>query len=87
VGRRPTVLSRPTAARCDDRPVRWRIAVVSVLGVGLLTATVLVFAAFDRDSHSVSDTVRPFVIVMAPVWLVALLLGWWLIRPLVVRRD
>jgi hypothetical protein len=36
----------------------------------LVIGTVLVFGAFDRDSHSASDTLRPFVITMAPVWLV-----------------
>jgi hypothetical protein len=39
----------------------------------LLYGTVLVFMAFDRDSHSASDTIRPFVITMAPVWIVAIL--------------
>jgi bacteriorhodopsin len=34
----------------------------------LLYGTVMVFLAFDRDSHSASDTIRPFVITMAPVW-------------------
>ena len=46
-----------------------------LLGIGallLLWGTVMVFAALDRDSHSVSDTVRPFVITMAPVWAVAI---------------
>jgi hypothetical protein len=45
------------------------------LGIGLvllLWGTVMVFAAFDRDSHSASDTIRPFVITMAPVWAVAI---------------
>jgi len=28
--------------------------------------------AFDRDSHSASDTLRPFVITMAPVWAIAI---------------
>jgi len=42
-------------------------------GVGLAVAvllygTVAVFEAFDRVSHSNSDTIRPFVITMAPVW-------------------
>lgn len=37
----------------------------------LLTGTVMVFEVFDRGSHSVSDTLRPFLITMAPVWLVA----------------
>ncbi|HZQ81890.1 MAG TPA: hypothetical protein VFB25_07945 [Gaiellaceae bacterium] len=34
----------------------------------LLVGTVLVFHAFDAHSHSASDTLRPFVITMAPVW-------------------
>jgi hypothetical protein len=32
----------------------------------------MVFEAFDRQSHSVSDTIRPFLITMAPVWAVAI---------------
>jgi hypothetical protein len=45
------------------------------LAVGLillLAGTVMVFEAFDRQSHSVSDTIRPFLITMAPVWAVAI---------------
>jgi hypothetical protein len=47
------------------------------IGVGaafllLVYATVLVFLAFDRNSHSNSDTLRPFIITMAPVWAVAI---------------
>jgi hypothetical protein len=42
------------------------------LAFGLLVyGTVLVFLAFDRESHSASDTLRPFVITTAPVWIVA----------------
>jgi hypothetical protein len=37
----------------------------------LLVGTVLVFRAFDRGSHSASDTLRPFLLTMAPVWVVA----------------
>ncbi len=37
----------------------------------LLVATGVVFAVFDGRSHSASDTLRPFLITMAPVWLVA----------------
>jgi len=40
-------------------------------GVALVLATALVFRAFDRGSHSASDTLRPFVLTMAPVWAVA----------------
>ena len=38
----------------------------------LLSGTVLVFQAFDRGSHSASDTIRPFVITMVPVWAIAI---------------
>jgi len=38
----------------------------------LLFGTVMVFMAFDRDSHSASDTIRPFLITMTPVWAVAI---------------
>ena len=46
------------------RTVIW-VAVALVL---LLYGTVAVFEAFDRVSHSNSDTIRPFVITMGPVW-------------------
>jgi hypothetical protein len=39
----------------------------------LVVGTVLVFRAFDRHSHSASDTLRPFLITMAPVWVVSIL--------------
>ena len=43
-----------------------------VLGFVLLACgTVMVFRAFDQVSHLASDTLRPFVITMAPVWAVA----------------
>jgi hypothetical protein len=38
----------------------------------LVVGTVLVFRAFDLHSHSASDTLRPFVVTMAPVWAVAI---------------
>ncbi|TMF62819.1 MAG: hypothetical protein E6I16_00215 [Chloroflexi bacterium] len=47
----------------------------------LLYGTVLVFLAFDRQSHSASDTLRPFVITMAPVWIVAIAGAMVLLRP------
>jgi hypothetical protein len=53
----------------------WRIALVVSAGVLLIVGTILVFLAFDRDSHSASDTLRPFLITMAPVWVVAVLAG------------
>lgn len=46
----------------------------------LLFGTVLVFQAFDRNSHSASDTIRPFVITMAPVWAVAIAAARVLLR-------
>jgi len=53
-----------------------------VVGFALLAVgTVLVFMAFDRDSHSASDTIRPFVITMAPVWAVAIAGAIVLLRP------
>ena len=45
----------------------------AVLAIGLLLllyGTAMVFLAFDRNSHSASDTLRPFIITMAPVWLI-----------------
>ena len=52
-----------------------RIPAVAVLGLVLAAlgyGTVAVFLAFDRNSHSVSDTIRPFVITMAPVWTITI---------------
>jgi hypothetical protein len=53
--------------------MNWKL--VAALAVGLLLlvyGTVAVFEAFDRNSNSASDTIRPFVITMAPVWVVAI---------------
>jgi hypothetical protein len=52
-----------------------------VLAIGFLMlayGTALVFLTFDRTSHSASDTLRPFLITMAPVWLIAVVgaRGW-----------
>lgn len=47
----------------------------------LMIGTVMVFMVFDRDSHSASDTIRPFVITMAPVWAVAIAAAIVLLRP------
>lgn len=46
---------------------------LSVAGALALLAygSVLVFLVFDRDSHSASDTLRPFLITVAPLWAVA----------------
>jgi hypothetical protein len=59
----------------------WKtLAWLGVAFVVLLFGTVLVFQAFDRDSHSASDTIRPFVITMAPVWAVAIAAARVLLR-------
>ena len=47
----------------------------------LMIGTVMVFMAFDRDSHSASDTIRPFLITMTPVWAVAIASAIVLLRP------
>lgn len=46
---------------------RTRVA-LGLGGLLLLVGTVLVFRSFDAHSHSASDTLRPFVLTMAPVW-------------------
>ena len=38
----------------------------------LIFGTVQVFFILDSNSHSASDTLRPFFIALGPVWLVAL---------------
>ena len=49
----------------------------------LLIGTALVFRAFDVHSHSASDTLRPFIITMAPVWAVSVAAASVLMR----RRE
>jgi hypothetical protein len=56
------------------------MAAVSVAFVVLLYGTVAVFLAFDRNSHSVSDTIRPFLITMVPVWGLAIAAAGVLLR-------
>ncbi len=52
--------------------MNWKALIgVAVMFALLLYGTVFVFLAFDRNSNSVSDTIRPFIITMAPVWIVA----------------
>jgi hypothetical protein len=53
--------------------MNWKVLVTLAIGALLLLyGTVAVFEAFDRVSHSNSDTIRPFIITMAPVWIVAI---------------
>lgn len=49
--------------------VRIALAVMFAL---LVFGTINVFFALDANSHSVSDTLRPFLIAIVPLWLVAL---------------
>ncbi len=53
---------------------------VAVALVVLLYGTVAVFEAFDKVSHSNSDTIRPFVITMGPVWVLAIAAATVLLR-------
>lgn len=61
--------------------MNWRSFIwVGVALLVLLYGTVAVFQAFDRNSNSVSDTVRPFVITMGPVWALAIAAARVLLR-------
>jgi hypothetical protein len=53
---------------------------VAVAFVFLLYGTVAVFEAFDRVSHSNSDTIRPFILTMGPVWALAIAAATVLLR-------
>jgi hypothetical protein len=53
---------------------------VVVAFVVLLYGTVAVFEAFDRVSHSNSDTIRPFILTMGPVWALAIAAATVLLR-------
>jgi hypothetical protein len=64
-----------------------RIVGVIVAFVVLLLGTVMVFLTFDRTSHSASDTLRPFIITMAPVWAVAIAGAWALLRTSAPSRE
>ena len=61
------------------RSLKWPALIVGF--VFLMIGTVMVFMAFDRNSHSNSDTIRPFLITMAPVWAVAIAGAIVLLRP------
>jgi hypothetical protein len=41
----------------------------------------LVFLTFDRSSHAATDTLRPFLITMLPVWVVCGSAAQQLLRP------
>jgi hypothetical protein len=48
-----------------------RIALLIVFGL-LAYGTLNVFLILDSNSHSASDTLRPFLLTMVPLWLVAI---------------
>ena len=53
--------------------MKWTtVGSVAIALAVLLFGTVLVFQAFDHNSHSASDTIRPFTITMGPVWAIAI---------------
>jgi hypothetical protein len=61
--------------------MRWRTWALLAVGFIMLSyGTVLVFMNFDRYSHSNSDTLRPFIITMAPVWAIAVAAAMVLLR-------
>ena len=49
--------------------VRIALAIMFAL---LVFGTINVFLVLDANSHSNSDTLRPFLLTMVPLWLVAL---------------
>ena len=57
-----------------------RVGGVAVGLAVLLYGTIAVFEAFDRVSHSNSDTIRPFVITMGPVWVLTIWAATVLLR-------
>ena len=65
----------------DGIQIGVRIALLVVFGL-LIYGTVTVFFILDSTSHSASDTLRPFLLTMVPVWLVAL----WAARIVLRRR-
>ena len=44
-----------------------------VMFAALALGSVLVFREFDATSHSASDTIRPFVLTVGPLWVAAVM--------------
>jgi hypothetical protein len=61
--------------------MRWitRFA-IALAFVALAYGTVLVFMTFDRTSHSASDTLRPVIITIGPLWVIAVAAAITLLR-------
>lgn len=57
-----------------------RLFALTLGAVFLAAGTVLAFRLFDADSHSASDTLRPLVMTIVPVWIVAGLAARQLLR-------
>jgi hypothetical protein len=57
-----------------------KLVVLGALAALLLIGSVAVFLAYDSVSHSASDTIRPFVITVVPVWVVAGFATWAVLR-------
>lgn len=53
---------------------------VAVAFVVLIYGTVAVFVAFDKVSNSNSDTIRPFILTMGPVWALSIAAATVLLR-------
>ena len=49
--------------------VRIALAIMFAL---LVYGSINVFVILDSNSHSATDTLRPFMLTMVPIWLVAL---------------
>lgn len=61
------------------KALKW--TALSIGFIVLVAGTVMVFEAFDRQSHSASDTIRPFLITMTPVWVAAIAAALLVLRP------
>jgi hypothetical protein len=48
------------------------LVALAIAFIVLAIGTVNVFLVIDGSSHSASDTLRPFLLTMVPVWAVAL---------------
>jgi hypothetical protein len=67
--------------------MRLQMIVLTAASLLLALGTVLVFVAFESHSHSASDTIRPFIITMAPIWAAFGLVVWAAVRAGSGPRD